>query len=90
MLLVWAYRQRANAPAHKRLVYLATLYMLGPVLDRASSHFGTTPFIFTPVVWNALFVSLFVYDRVTLKKVHRVSSLGFVWFYVVWTISIVT
>jgi hypothetical protein len=90
MLLMLAYRQRTNAPTHKRLIFLATLYMLGPILDRAASHFGVTPFVFTPLVWNALFISLLAYDRVTLQAVHRVSSLGFVWFYVVWVIAIVT
>jgi hypothetical protein len=42
------------------------------------------------MVWNALFLSLLVYDRVTLNAVHWVSSVGFVWFYVVWTIAIAT
>jgi uncharacterized membrane protein len=56
VLLVWAYRQRANASVHKRLMYLATLYMLGPVLDRAASHFGATPMVFTPLVyWSTFF-----------------------------------
>ena len=90
VLLALGYRHRANAAMHKRLMYLATLFMLGPVLDRAASHFGTTPFVFTPLVWNTLFVSLLVYDRVTLKSVHRVSYLGFAWFYVVWVVAIVT
>ena len=90
VLLVLAYQQRANAPTHKRLMYLATLYMLGPVLDRAASHFGATPLVFTPLVWNALFVSMFVYDRVSLTAVHRVTSFGFGWFYMVWAIAILT
>lgn len=90
ILVGLGYLNRANAVNHKRFLYLATLYMLGPILDRASGHLYLNVYIFNPVIWNSLFISLFIYDWVTLKKIHRISYLGFIWFYIVWAISILT
>lgn len=86
-LLVWlGYLNRKKPDIHKRLIYVATLYMLGPILDRA--NFFMDELIFNSIVWNSFFISLFVYDWITLKKIHQISWLGFVWFYIVWVISI--
>lgn len=85
-----AYLNRRNAPKHKRFLYVGTLYMLLPILDRASGAFTSEHELFILIVWNAFFVSLFVYDWLTLKKIHRISWMGFVWFYLVWVISIFT
>ncbi len=85
-----AYRYRKQTEKHKRLMFVATLYMLGPILDRASEHLYLNVYIFNPVIWNGLFISLFIYDWLTLKKLHPISYLSFIWFYIVWTISILT
>jgi len=88
-LLVWlGYVNRKKPDIHKRLIYVATLYMLGPILDRA--NFFMDELIFNSIVWNSFFLSLFVYDWITLKKIHQISWLGFVWFYIAWAISIFT
>jgi hypothetical protein len=90
LLVGLGYLNRANAVKHKRMFYLATIYMLGPILDRASAHLHIDVFIFNPLIWNSLFISLFIYDWVTLKKIHKISYLGFIWFYIVWALSILT
>jgi hypothetical protein len=85
-----AYKYRTQSENHKRFMYVATLYMLGPILDRASGHLYLNVFIFNPVIWNGLFISLFVYDWFIMKRIHPITYLGFIWFYIVWTISILT
>ncbi|MBK6912663.1 MAG: hypothetical protein IPH11_02935 [Ignavibacteriales bacterium] len=38
-LLVWlGYMNRKKPNKHKRFMYVGTLYMLGPILDRALDH----------------------------------------------------
>ena len=96
-LLIWlGYMNRKKVAKHKRLMYVGTLYMLGPILDRAldeifpdkliSNTVGWGPFIIG--FWSLFFISLFIYDWLTLKKIHPVTYLGFIWFYIVWTIAI--
>jgi hypothetical protein len=88
ILIFVAYLKRKEAEKHKRLIFLATLYMLEPILSRAGDNTVISPFITIPVIWNAFFISFFVYDWVTMKKIHPVTYLGYIWFYVVWTVSI--
>jgi hypothetical protein len=90
LFIYLAYTYRTQSENHKRFMYVATLYMLGPILDRASEHLYLDVFIFNSVIWNGLFISLFVYDWLTIKKIHPISYIGFIWFYTVWSISIFT
>lgn len=95
-LLVWlGYMNRKKPNKHKRFMYVGTLYMLGPILDRALDHIfpdelisntvGWGPFIIG--FWSLFFISLFIYDWLTLRKIHPITYLGFIWFYIVWTIT---
>lgn len=90
VLVFIGYLKRKEVEKHKRLIYLATLYMLEPILSRASGNFGVdiSPLIFIPVIWNAFFLSFFVYDWVTLKRIHPITYLGYIWFYIIWTAAI--
>lgn len=91
VLVLLGYLNKQNGNRHKRFVYIGTLLILEPILDRVATnlHIGNSA-IFVILVWNGLFISLFVYDWLTLKKIHSISWMGFVWFYVVWTISLLT
>lgn len=82
------YRKRPDM--HKRLMFLATILMMGPVVDRVGTPLGMSPFIPPPILWNGFFLSLFAYDWKTLGTIHPISYLGFVWFYVVWAIAVLT
>lgn len=96
--LAWSMRTRPDW--HRRLLLVGTLYMLGPVLMRASIL--TDPFVpheteeellratfgFTAVVWNALFLSLFAYDLATLRRVHRVTVAGYGLFWAIWVVAL--
>ena len=94
ILILLAYLNRKHGVKHKRYIYVGTLYVLGPVLDRVVGKLMridslTGPVIVEAIIWNVLFISLFVYDWRTLKKIHPISWVGCIWFYVVWVVSLV-
>lgn len=91
VLVVLGYLQRKKGILHKRYMYMATLYMLEPILGRIGGHMNLSDLqfdLFEAMVWNVLFISLFVYDWNTLKRIHPISWIGVVWFYIIWVISI--
>jgi hypothetical protein len=100
LLVGLGYRHRKNADTHKRLMYVASLYMLAPILGRAMGHsfLDTMIPVTAPItwdvtlfgIWTLFFISLFLFDWTTSGKIHQVSSLGFVWFLLVWTVAILT
>jgi hypothetical protein len=73
VFVLLGYLNRKNGVQHKRFIYVGTLYLLGPILDRAAAHLYLNVYIFNTVVWNVLFISLFIYDWITLKKIHRLT-----------------
>jgi hypothetical protein len=92
LLVLLAYLNRENGVLHKRYLYIGTLYVLGPILDRVAGKLNVESLVsievFEAIIWNTLFISLFIYDRLTLKKIHIISWVGFIWFYVVWILAI--
>lgn len=88
VLVLLAYLNRKHGVKHKRYIYVGTLYVLGPVIDRVAGKLGIVNelgfILFEAIIWNTLFISLFVYDWRTLRKIHFISWMGFVWFYIVW------
>lgn len=89
VLIALAYRYRKNGVKHKRLILLASILILEPILSRVSGRLHIDHWeLFIVLVWNSLFISLFVYDWLTLKKIHPISWVGFLWFYFVWAISV--
>jgi hypothetical protein len=94
---VWlGYRYRRRPVLHKRFMYIGTLYMLGPILDRAIGNFYLEKFvsefvmydIVVKVVWGLFFIFLFIYDWKTLRKLHPVSLAGAALFCTTWVVAI--
>jgi hypothetical protein len=79
---------RRKAHLHKRLILIATLYMLLPVNDRAAAHLGIDVYVFNIVVWNALWLSLLAYDKLTTGRLQPVSLAGFALFYAIWMAAV--
>ncbi|CAN5360753.1 hypothetical protein BH09BAC3_BH09BAC3_10000 [soil metagenome] len=90
LLIVLAFINKTKGEKHKRYIYLATLYMLGPIFDRAAGKLDIDIIIFNSISWNLLFISLFVYDWITIRKIHPINWIGYLWFYVVWAIALLT
>jgi hypothetical protein len=91
VLIFLSYLNRQNGTKHKRYIYMASLLILEPILSRVTGnlHIDNVE-AFVAIVWNGLFISLFMYDWLTLNKIHKITWIGFVWFYVVWAISLLT
>jgi hypothetical protein len=91
VLVLFGYLNRQNGTKHKRFIYMGSLFILEPILSRVTGNLHIeSGQVFLVIVWNGLFISLFVYDWLTLKKIHKISWMGFVWFYIVWAISVLT
>lgn len=102
VLVLAALLRRRRPDWHRRLMLMATLYMLEPVLSRAFDPFPgvldrfTEPQVdaawwaFFVVTWNGLFASLFIHDRLCLGRIHPVTIGGYFWFCLVWVVVWVT
>lgn len=89
---------RRRPDRHKRLFAVGSLYMMEPVLSRMFDPFNPVLDLFTEeqvdqawwaffvTVWNGLFVSLLVHDRLTLGRIHPVSAVGYGWFCAIWLV----
>ncbi len=90
ILIVLAFINKAEGTKHKRYIYLATIYMLGPILDRVAGKLELDVILFNSIVWNLLFISMFRHDWITLQRIHPISLIGYLWFYVVWAFALLT
>lgn len=88
LLLAWRHRKRPDL--HKRFVYVFTLYMLEPVVSRASGKIldpllywapdqtaDLACWAFMALVPNAFFISLLIFDFKDYGRVHPVSLSGY-------------
>jgi hypothetical protein len=69
-------RARYDAPAHKRLMLLSAISLLGPAISRWPFAFLAT---FPPsvgLIIDVLLLSLFAFDWLTRRKIHRVTIWG--------------
>ncbi|MBB5985905.1 hypothetical protein [Sphingobium lignivorans] len=56
-----------------------------PLLARfAESQIETAWWVFFVMVWNALFLSLLVYDWKVSGRIHPVTAGGYGWFCILW------
>lgn len=93
-----AYLKRKKTAEHKRLIIVASFYMLGPILGRAMGHSFLNSILVSDLSWDltflgfwtTFFISLFIYDWVVIKRIHKVSSIGFFVFATIWAISFVS
>lgn len=96
LFVLLGFLNRRRPDRHKRLMFVASLFMMEPVLSRAFDPFDPLLLRFTDsqvdgawwvffvATWNAFFLSLLVYDWKILGRVHAVTATGYAWFGVVW------
>lgn len=82
IMILLSYIYRRNGVVHKRLLYVGTILVLGPVLDRVASALGIIEELgfqlFLNGTYNLFFITLFVYDWLTLKRIHLISWGGWI------------
>ncbi len=76
VLIYFAIRMRANGPAHKRLVLLATLALLGAAINRWPFAVFQQSHFLTNVVLDLMVLSIVIFDLSTLRRIHRATILG--------------
>ncbi|EMR01351.1 hypothetical protein [Cesiribacter andamanensis] len=88
LLVLLAYLYRKYGAWHKRFLLMGTIYVLGPVIGRVADKLGaeslSTFVLYEAVIWNGLFISLFIYDWSQHKTIHPISWVGYLWFYGIW------
>ncbi|QSE98039.1 hypothetical protein [Fulvivirga lutea] len=88
IFLLLAYLNRKKAAVHKRFVFWAIILPIEPIIGRVSDFFMIENWaLFYVLVWHLFFASFFIYDWLTLKRIHPVSWIGLTWFYIAWAIS---
>jgi len=78
-VLAWAgILLRRRAAAHKRLLVIATVSVLGPALARLARlpFFGGEQGPFTVSVLLALLAAVVIHDVVTMRKLHPATTAG--------------
>ena len=77
-LVVAAILLRRNPQAHKRLMLLASIALVGPALARISRWplFGGEDGPFVPIVFLGLLAVLIAYDVISARRVHRATLIG--------------
>jgi hypothetical protein len=76
VLMIWALRARGDGPAHKRLILIATISLMGPAVNRWS---------FLPIahrgLWTSLIIDFFIllvvaFDLWSRRRIHRATAQG--------------
>ncbi len=76
VLISWAFLARRDAAAHKRLVILATVALLGPALARWPFAFVfSSDFVFFGIL-DLVPIFLIAFDLWSIRKIHRVTILA--------------
>ena len=78
VLLIAAIRLRSRPDAHKRLLLVATVAILGPALARIArlEILGGEQGPFIPLALLTLLASIAIYDLLTLRKIHLATAVA--------------
>lgn len=88
VFLCLAYLNRKKPKRHKRFIFWAIVLPIEPIMGRLSDFFLIEDFAsFYMLTWHAFFLSFFIYDWLTLKRIHLISWIGLAWFYLAWTLA---
>lgn len=98
VMVYLGYRYRKQPAAHKRYIYIATLFMLGPILSRAMGHSFLDSMIVSDLAWDitlmgfwtSFVISLLIFDRVVLKRIHPVTAAGTGYYLLTWVLAWIT
>jgi hypothetical protein len=75
-LVSWGLHVRVDGPAHKRLMILATVALLGPAVARWPFAFVfSSAFVFFGII-DSVVIFLIAFDLWSLRRIHRVTILG--------------
>ncbi|MVM28464.1 hypothetical protein GO755_00365 [Spirosoma sp. HMF4905] len=77
LFFTWGMLVRKNVAAHKRLLLLATIALMGAGIDRTSWLPGLYSAFYVRFIYlDTLVIALFFYDWITLRRIHQISLIG--------------
>ena len=76
LLIWWAYRERRNPAAHKRLIIIATVALLDAAVARWPFAFVQGGHVARDLCVYAFLVLMIGYDLLTMQKVHKATAWG--------------
>jgi hypothetical protein len=80
LFFAWGILVRKNAAAHKRLLLLATIILIQAATDRIRFLPGLNAALYVRFIYlDVLLIPLFIYDFLTLKRLHKITMIGTVW-----------
>lgn len=77
-LIATSYWKRDKPEWHKHAIIVAILLFLEPLLGRSGGNLGVSPVLFATAVWFVMWLSLFIYDIVRLRRLHVMTYTGFI------------
>ncbi|MGK7393576.1 MAG: hypothetical protein ACNS62_03350 [Candidatus Cyclobacteriaceae bacterium M3_2C_046] len=86
VLVLVGYLKRDKPELHKHAIIVGILLMMEPLLSRVGMNTGTDAAVVAPVIWLILWMSLFVYDIVRLKRLHFLTYSGLIFWFIVYAI----
>jgi len=82
LFFIWGmWLRKKSSSAHKRLLTLATFILLTAAVDRLQRNssfpsFGMEYPVFSFIYLDILLIPIFLYDLITLRRIHKVTLLG--------------
>lgn len=86
VMLVVAYLKRDKPVLHKHLIFVGMLLIMEPILSRVAGNTGNNPATLAPIIWLLLWLSMFVYDFMSRRKIHPVTYLGLLYWFGVYAL----
>ncbi|MEJ7644990.1 MAG: hypothetical protein WKF87_10365 [Chryseolinea sp.] len=83
LFFTWGMLERKHGAVHKRLLFLSTLVLIQAAIDRMDWLPGLHTALYIRFFYlDALLILLFIYDWVILKRIHNVTLIGSVLYFV--------
>ncbi|HTQ62958.1 MAG TPA: hypothetical protein VMI32_22245 [Candidatus Solibacter sp.] len=76
VLVCWALLSRTNGPAHKRLMLIGTVSLLGPALSRWPFAFVFSSYLVFFGILDSFLIFLIVFDLFSRGRFHRATIWG--------------
>ena len=76
ILVTWGFAVRTNGPAHKRLIILATVALLGPALSRWPYDFVFSSDLAFYGTLDSFLIFMIVFDLWSRRKIHPATISG--------------
>lgn len=89
VFLLLAYINRKQKNLHKRYIFWAIALPIEPIMGRVSDVLRIDNWeLFYGMVWHFIFASFFLYDWQLLRKIHPITWIGLIWFYIAWAFAL--